>query len=182
MTVREEKQEMRKRIRQERKEIPDSYFEAAGESICRKVIASDAYRKAHCIFCFVSHGKEPDTFPLLRQALQDGKTLCVPLCREMGQMDARQIMNIGDLRPGTYGIPEPKADAPLIAKAQIDLALIPCLATTKDGKRLGKGGGYYDRFLADYAGKTMLLCPKRLLLPHVPTEPHDVLLPIVITE
>lgn len=182
MEARQEKQTLRKQIRTEMQLIPDDYFHQAGRQICRRVLKSEAYRQAKTIFCFVSHGKEPDTHSLLEQALADGKTLCVPLCKAQGEMDAKVIHSPNELQPGSYGIPEPGENAETLLPSQIDLAVIPCLAASRDGKRLGKGGGYYDRFLAAYTGKAVLLCPEKLILDTIPTEPHDIWLPKIFTE
>lgn len=180
--MQQHKQSLRKHIRTEMQLIPDDYFHDAGQAMCRSLLTSCSYRQAKTIFCFVSHGKEPDTYPFLEKVLADGKTLCVPLCKAQGEMDAKEIRSLSELQPGAYGIPEPPADAPTLFPSQIDLAVIPCLAATRNGKRLGKGGGYYDRFLAAYTGKAVLLCPERLILDHIPIEAHDILLPWVITE
>ena len=53
------------------------------------------------------------------------------------------------------------------------LALVPCLAASRDGVRLGRGGGYYDRFLAHYKGAGLLLCPEALLLDELPCDDWD---------
>ncbi len=182
MSIREEKQALRQHIRKAMELLPPDYFHQAGEEMGRRIRETETYRQASTIFCFVSHGKEPDTLPLLEQILLDGKRLCVPLCKAPGIMEARQITSLSQLSLGAYGIPEPPADAPLLPPSAIHLALIPCLAATKDGKRLGKGGGYYDRFLSQYTGAAFLLCPALLLQGHIPTETHDVLLPDVVTE
>lgn len=182
MDIREQKQALRKKIRQEMQPLPPSYFQQAGKAICQKIITTDAYRQSDCVFCFVSCGKEPDTYPLLNQILSDGKVLAVPLCRSEGQMELRRITALSQLAPGAYNIPEPPEDAPLLPPADVQLALIPCLAATRDGKRLGKGGGYYDRFLATYTGAVSLLCPQKLIQDDIPLEPHDILIPHVITE
>lgn len=182
MDIREQKQALRKIIRQEMQQIPLSYFHQAGKAICRTILSSDLYRQSECVFCFVSCGKEPDTYPLLNRILSDGKTLAVPLCRSEGQMELRRITSLSQLTPGAYNIPEPPEDAPILSPADVQLALIPCLAATRDGKRLGKGGGYYDRFLAAYTGTALLLCPALLLQPDIPVEPHDFSIPTVITE
>lgn len=182
MEARQEKQTLRKQIRTEMQLIPDDYFHQAGRQICRRVLESEAYRQAKTIFCFVSHGKEPDTHSLLEQVLANGKTLCVPLCKAQGEMDAKVIHSLNELQPGSYGIPEPGENAETLLPSQIDLAVIPCLAASRDGKRLGKGGGYYDRFLATYTGKAVLLCPEKLILDTIPTEPHDIWLPKIFTE
>ena len=80
------------------------------------------------------------------------------------------------LRPGAFGIQEPPADLPAADPAgyAAALALVPCLAASRDGVRLGRGGGYYDRFLAHYKGAGLLLCPEALLLDELPCDDWDV--------
>ena len=63
-----------------------------------------------------------------------------------------------------------------------EAVVVPALAVDRRGVRLGRGGGYYDRFLVRYAGETLLLCRQALLRPDIPWEAHDVLIPAVITE
>ena len=53
------------------------------------------------------------------------------------------------------------------------LALVPCLAASRDGVRLGRGGGYYDRFLAGFAGRALLACPAALVFDTLPADPWD---------
>ena len=79
------------------------------------------------------------------------------------------------LRPGAFGILEPPADLPAADPAVFarPLALIPCLAAGRDGVRLGRGGGYYDRFLAHYKGAKLLLCPEAVLTDTLPCDDWD---------
>ena len=81
------------------------------------------------------------------------------------------------MQPGAYGILEAPASLPAFDTAHLGdgaLALIPCLAASPDGVRLGRGGGYYDRFLAHYKGAGLLLCPEALLLDELPCDDWDV--------
>ena len=97
------------------------------------------------MFCFVSAGREIDTRPILERTLADGRTLCVPLCVADGVMELRAVRDLKELSPGAYGILEPPADSPALSPDQIDLAVIPCVTCSREGRRLGRGGGYYDQ-------------------------------------
>ena len=93
------------------------------------------------------------------------------------EMDWVEITALSQLQPGAYGILEAPASLPAFDTAHLGdgaLALIPCLAASPDGVRLGRGGGYYDRFLAHYKGKRLLVCPTAALLGDLPCEGWDV--------
>lgn len=163
-------------------QLPFRYREAADRAIARHLLALPEYRSAEAVFCFVSAGREIDTRPILEQTLADGKMLCVPLCVADGIMELRAIRDLKELFPGAYGILEPPADSPALSPDQIDLAVIPCVTCSREGRRLGRGGGYYDRFLAHYRGAAVLLCRERLLRQEIPFGVHDYPIPWVLTE
>ena len=134
---------------------------AIGAAMTQQLFALPAWRQAGTVFCFVSMRDEPDTTAILQQALVSGKRLCVPRCLpgNDGRMELVEITSLNDLQP------EPGA-----------LALIPCLAVDKQGVRLGRGAGYYDRFLTRFGqtGPKLLLCPEALVFPALPTDEWDV--------
>ena len=77
---------------------------------------------------------------------------------------------------------EPPADAPRVDADEVDFAVLPCVTCNHLGQRLGRGGGYYDRFLAHYRGGTVLLCREKLIREEIPLEPRDMPVPWVLTE
>ena len=182
MTRKEEKIRLRTVMRAEEKKLGAKYKAESSAAICRHVLAMPEYRDAETVFCFVGRQHEIDTMPLLRQIHADGKRLCVPLCVEKGIMELRQISAIEDLIPGSYGIQEPPADALTVSVDDVDLSIIPCLTCDHGGRRLGFGGGYYDRFLGAYRSAAVLVCRERLIREELPVEPHDMPVPWVITE
>ena len=119
-----------------------------------------------------------DTTAILQQALVSGKRLCVPRCLpgNDGRMELVEITSLNDLQPGRYGILEPCGGRTIAALELGALALIPCLAVDKQGVRLGRGAGYYDRFLTRFGqtGPKLLLCPEALVFPALPTDEWDV--------
>ena len=106
----------------------------------------------------------------------------MPLCVAKGVMEARQIRSLENLVPGKYGILEPGPDCPLVAPEALDLALVPCSTGSRSGRRLGYGGGYYDRFLPRTTCPKALLCRGRLVREDIPTEDHDQLMDFLVTE
>ena len=97
-------------------------------------------------------------------------------------MDLCVIHSYADLEPGAYGILEPKANCPRVNAQDIDFAVIPCVTFDRSGNRLGQGGGYYDRFLPQLRCPTFLVCRERLVVKHVPCEPHDRRCDYLVTE
>ena len=182
MTRQEEKKMLRSIMRRLEDKLSQRYMEAADRAIMTHLAAMPEYRDAQTIFCFVSVRREIDTFPILKDALAAGKALCVPLCTQKGVMEPRQITDLSQLQEGTYGLLEPPADAPFVSVDDIDFAILPCTTCNHLGQRLGKGGGYYDRFLSHYRGGTVMLCREKLIREEIPVEPHDYPVPWVLTE
>lgn len=179
-------QEQKRLLRQTAKSrlaaIKPEDFQQIGESMWKILQKESAWQQAGSVFCFVGARREPDTRPILQGALSAGKKLYVPRVIGSGVMELVPISALGQLEPGAYGILEPARSLPAEVGAQPELAILPCLAATQTGQRLGHGGGYYDRFLAGFSGKRVLLCPQVLILPTVPVGPLDEPAEAVLTE
>ena len=182
MTKQEEKQRLRRTMRALERQLSDKYKAASSRSICAHLLAMPEYQAASAVFCFVGTDHEIDTRPILAHALAAGKRLSVPRCTGPGIMELRQLHSLEELSPGAYGIPEPPESAPVMNPDDVDLAILPCLTCSHLGPRLGQGGGYYDRFLSNYRGGTVLLCREKLIREEIPLEPHDYPSPWVLTE
>ena len=178
----ENKQNLRRRTLAQRAAQDAAEKRAADRKITERVLQSEIYRRASCMFTYVATPQEIDTHALIRRALADGKTVCVPLCGAQGRMSARRIDSLAELHPGTHGILEPDEAAQEIDPAMIDLIIVPALACDQDGFRLGYGGGYYDRFLAQATAAAVALCAEARLEERLPREPHDRRCGWIITE
>ena len=97
-------------------------------------------------------------------------------------MLAVRIHSLAELQPGAWGIPEPRYWTEEITAYALDFILVPCVSASLDGKRLGHGAGYYDRFLAGKADHAVCLCFHRLLRDDIPITDNDAILPMVLTE
>lgn len=179
-----DKKELRCAIKAKIKTLTQEYCEVASDTICKKIEALDEYKKAKCIFIFIGTMKgEPDTRSLIEKALDEGKTVCVPLCIDDGIMIAKKIENLtSDLEKGYFGLLEPLHSLETVAVDEIDLALVPCVTCDYSGNRLGHGKGFYDRFLEDKNFEQVLVCFDKLISDKIPTEPFDKAINKVITE
>lgn len=182
MTRIEEKQQLRRTLKALESGLSARYKEESSRLIAAHLLAMPEYQESDTVFCFVGTDREIDTRPILEDILAAGKRLCVPLCMGTCIMELRQVTDLRQLTPGVYGILEPPADAPLVAVDEVDFAVLPCLTCNHLGQRLGRGGGYYDRFLSHYRGGTVLLCREKLIREEIPLEPHDYPVPWVLTE
>ena len=127
-------------------------------------------------------GREPDTGRLIRALTARGKRVGLPRMLPGRQMEVRLYEPDRPLVPASFGILEPPADAPLLARPDIDLALVPAVCYDRRGFRLGFGGGYYDRWLSGFSGFTVGLCRDCVLQDRVPTEDHDCRVDLLLTE
>lgn len=158
-------------------------WSAADACIRANVLALPAYQAAQTVFCYISVGSEVDTLWLIEEMLASGKTVCVPRCEAKGVMHAYAITSLDELEEGVLGIPTASKTSELIAPDAIDFAVVPCVACDRSGSRLGYGGGYYDRYLAIASRATKaILCREGLLVASLPSEEHDVLADIIITD
>lgn len=176
----------KKRLRREAAEtirgFSQSVLTEASEKITERVLSSPLYRRAASLFVYVSTEREADTRAIMEDAWKAGKKVYVPKCYGQGRMDAVRVFGWDDLGPGAYGIQEPvnaPAEAPF---PEIDLAIVPCVCAALDGRRLGHGAGYYDRFLRAHPMPCLCLCFHALLLDDLPTGSLDVPMNVVITE
>ena len=147
---------------------------AQSKLICCHFLESELYRSSGVIGAFIPLSWEADILPILTRTLQDGKTLALPLCDAAPHMTLRRIVSLDDLRPGAYGIPEADHQAPIISVQDVDVLLVPLEGIDRDGRRLGKGGGYYDALLQKSDVTTVGCALSWQKVNALPSEPWDV--------
>lgn len=147
----------------------------ADERIAARVLALPEYQAAQCIFLYISVGLEVNTGPILCDAFAKGKRVCVPRCLEHGIMEAIELSSPAALVPGRYGIPSAPETAAVVPPEWIDFMLVPGLGFDCEGRRLGRGGGYYDRYLKRISEQTVTvgICRRVQCVDCVPCEETD---------
>ena len=135
------------------------------------------------LLLYVPMEGEIGLLPLARMARAMGIPIAFPKCDpQAGTMEFYILTADARLSSGAYGIPEPPDDAPLCIPDERALCILPGLAFSEGGDRLGYGKGYYDRYLSRFPGTTVGAVYSALLLPDVPTDAHDVPAQLVVTE
>ena len=169
-----------------RETLSDSIRLEKSSLISKRLIRCENFRKAHCVFVYVAVHIEVQTEGIIQAALAQGTMVCVPLIdKKNKEMIACAVSDPEhDLRPGTMGIPEPDRNScPIIQPSDIDCAIVPGLAFTEQGHRIGYGGGFYDRFLSEWTGFSCALAFEEQIVAHLPFDPdHDVAVSHIITE
>lgn len=179
--VQAEKQEIRKRCRALRNAMTGEERERASRQMAEAVLASEAYQKAPVILAYIDAKNEISPAAILEDAWRQNKTVAVP--RVHGKtMDFYQIQSFEDLEPGAFGIREPRESCPLVEISR-GLMLAPGVAFDGIGRRVGYGGGFYDRYLAFHPQLTVWgLAFSCQVLPQVPAEETDRRMDQVVTE
>lgn len=154
---------------------------SASDAIFRKVTESDFFRSAKVVAAYISLPDEPRTDCFLRESCH-GKRLVVP--RVEGNEIRFYDYSPERMQRGAFGILEPSADAVLCPTAEIELMIVPGTAFTREGARLGRGGGFYDRFMAqpDFRAHTIGVCFSTRIVDSLPVESHDRFMDCVISD
>ena len=168
-----DKKALRKEIREKKRAMAQEEIISRSEKLGELFLSSEAYRNAKTVYGYLPYNQEVRTVPILEQALKDGKKVAVP--KIYG--DTMKFLYLDDLskvEKNSMGIPEPVADTP-VAEDKTALVLMPGVAFTKKGDRMGYGGGFYDRFLAEEPNHpTLALCYDFQIVEHLPTEEFDI--------
>jgi len=174
-----DKAELRQKIRQQKREMTAQQIESAGKRLGELFLSSELYRRAETVYGYLPYNQEVRTVPMLEQAIRDGKRVAVP--KVYGEeMKFIYITDFSQVEKGYAGIPEPIADEP-VANDPHALVLMPGLAFTKTGDRMGYGGGFYDKFLSrEPQHPTVALCYGFQIVEKLPTEEHDVPVDLVL--
>ena len=176
-----DKTALRKHFRSLRDAILAAHLVQRSTELQRLVLLIEHIQHAGSVFVYVSSGSEARTHELIAALLEAGKVVAVPrVLAEPGAMRAVVIRALDDFAPGRFGIPEPTTHEPF--EETPDVTIVPGLAFTRTGQRLGQGGGYYDRYLAQHPATYKVgVCFNEQLTDALPCEKHDALMNEVVT-
>ena len=170
------KKDLRKSMKAKLAELSLPEYEDLSYGVAQQLYQTDVWMEASTIAITVSKAPEVDTFQIIRKGWEQGKRMVVPKCEPKSRkLNFRELKRFSELETVYYGLLEPiTTETESVSADEIDLVVVPGLAFSKGGYRLGFGGGYYDRFLANYQGNTVSLAFKDQIVPEVPVESHDI--------
>ena len=147
----------------------------------RKNLAPLLAGNGRCVAIYAPLPHEVNLLPLLQEYPQHRYVF--PRCLNGHNLRFHQVCNLAqDLEPGAMGIPAPAAHTPAVQPEEIDLLIVPGVAFTRAGDRMGYGGGYYDRYIPRCTrARVIALAFEEQLLDTLPTEEHDLRIPSIIT-
>ena len=179
------KETFRKEVKARIAALDREYIAESDRAIFKNITALPEFASASCVFTYLSIGREPDTRRLIAFCRELGKTVALPFdFQPDGFMSfAKLCCPAEELDAGMYGIPvPPPEDAERLVPAEGDLLIVPALCCDEKGYRLGRGGGYYDRYLAAHPVFAAGLCREALLVDSVPKNVYDRRVDCVITD
>ncbi len=156
--------------------------QADSRRIQSRVLALPAFAEAKVVALYAPFLTEPETALLFSGARAAGKVAVFPGYAEQGEPELREVRDLSDLASGRHGFAHPRPGSPVQAAA-VDLFVVPGVAFDREGNRLGRGGGYYDRLLAAARPGAVRvgLCFDPALVERAVPEAHDVPVDYVAT-
>ena len=155
--------------------------ERAAEALAHHLLALPALTRARSVAAYLSLPDEPPTGPAISGLLERGTVVWVPVVDSATTLRWAQVSPDEPTRVGRFGIAEPTGPTRgPDALGELDAVIVPALQVDHHGHRLGRGGGYYDRALAGHAGLLIALLHDGELVTHVPHEPHDLVVDLVV--
>jgi 5-formyltetrahydrofolate cyclo-ligase len=154
-------------------------LEIASEKIQKRLKRIFVFKNAQKIGVYYPIGSEILTQNIIQELLSDAKEVFLP--KVIGdKMEFRKITDFSSLEKGSFDIMEPKDDCQTDNK--LDVILVPTVAITQEGIRLGYGHGFYDRFLAEHETTTISLTLEKQIVKNIPRTEHDKIMDWIVTE
>lgn len=172
------KSEFRRFFLNLRREMDESCIKEKSAEIINNLLSTDLYKNAESIFVYVSKNKEIDTRAFIKKAIDDKKQIYVPKIRDH-KMLAVKLNDLSELRLGAFDIPTSTCEEYI---KNPDLTICPALSFDDSKNRLGYGGGFYDKFLAENTTTKVGLMISEFRSIKIPADTWDIKMDYIITE
>lgn len=174
------KKELRKEVRLRKKQFTTNELKDLSLPIVRKLLELSVIKKAKTVMLYCSLPDEVYTTDLLHILKQKGKEIVLPVVTSNTEMELRRYTADSDLHTGSFGIPEPCGER-FTDIEKIDVAVIPGMGFDSKGNRMGRGKGYYDRFLEN--GRHIYkigICFPFQMFDEIPVDENDIPMDLVL--
>ena len=174
-----EKARLRKQLLDARDGLSHDFIKISSNKIRDNLRKIEFYRKATSIGVYYSIGSEVQTHDLIQELFNHGKEFALPRV-EKNDLVFKKISSMADLEPGNFSLMEPKENCETVKN--LDVVLVPAIALTREGHRLGYGFGFYDRYLHGKKSKKIGMTYAKHVLRSFPHDDHDVKMDCIVTE
>lgn len=182
-SISERKKGLRQKMLAMRRALSANETESRSFSLKENILSLPEYKNAKKIMAFLAMKGESNLDGFIRQALLDGKEVYIPVCLPERQMEARRLIDMEHFEKGPLGLRNLPAGYEVTSPESLDLVLIPGLAVSQEGIRLGMGAGYYDRYLARVPfEKRVAALWDFQVIPDIPSEPFDQKIAKIVTD
>ena len=175
--VQEQKSFLRKELLRKLARVTAEEKARRSREILKKLFGHPKFLEAQVLLTYVALPNEVETRPILEKAWERRKKVFVPrIDLDRKQMVMIEVSRGGELSPGSFGVPEPTFDSRRVGRPEdFELVIVPGLGFDRAGGRLGRGEGFFDRFLVD-ASKAykIALAFECQIVEKIPREPGDV--------
>jgi len=178
-----DKKSLRKHIIETLSKLSKTAYEEDSITIHNRLFEDPDWIQANVIGITISKFPEVDTYQIIKKAWESGKQIVVPKCySKERQLSFRTLTDFSQLESVYYGLLEPiEAVTKELEPGEIDLLIVPGVVYSREGYRIGFGGGYYDRFLTRFSGKTLSLAFSCQVIDKFDKEDHDMKIAKIIT-
>ena len=182
-SISERKKGLRQKMLAMRRALSANETESRSSSLKENILSLLEYKNAKKIMAFLAMKGESNLDGFIRQALLDGKEVHIPVCLPERQMEAGRLIDMEHFEKGPLGLRNLPAGYEVTSPESLDLVLIPGLAVSQEGIRLGMGAGYYDRYLARVPfEKRVAALWDFQVIPDIPSEPFDQKIAKIVTD
>jgi len=186
MDIKKQKAQLRKKILSERNLLPEAHRTESSRNISEIILELSSFKQSEVVAVYMSFGSEFETGIILAEGLRLGKTIVLPKIESTSHVISFYSWSgkAEELLVGRWGIREPDpARSECLDMQHIDFLLVPGVAFSQKGQRLGYGGGYYDSVMSKLPESSTLVAAAFSLqiVPEIPIEEHDASVQSVIS-
>ena len=178
-SISERKKGLRQKMLAMRRALSANETESRSSSLKENILSLLEYKNAKKIMAFLAMKGESNLDGFIRQALLDGKEVYIPVCLPERQMEAGRLIDMEHFEKGPLGLRNLPAGYEVTSPESLDLVLIPGLAVSQEGIRLGMGAGYYARVPFE---KRVAALWDFQVIPDIPSEPFDQKIAKIVTD
>jgi len=174
---------LRRELRRQWRALAPGLRGEASTAAVRQLLGRPEWQAARRVLLYAPLADELDLTALAGPGRKEDRLVALPrFDAARGEYGAAVVVDLGrDLVPGQFGVPEPGAHCPEVPLNQLDFALVPGLGFDHEGRRLGRGRGFYDRLLSALHGTACGVAMDWQVLGSIPAEPHDQAVDYILT-